>query len=63
MIRWGLSAFDWRDHAINESRQDSTGVLTAECGHRLRAVTPLRAAPCGTLCQACGLATRDTGPP
>lgn len=58
-----LSVLDWHDHAINESRAHPSGVLTAECGHLLMVVTPLRATPCGTRCEACAAATRDADAP
>lgn len=56
-IRWGLSASDWRDHAIDHDGPDHpTGVLKARCGHLLKVVTPLRDTSCGTRCKTCTVA-------
>jgi hypothetical protein len=53
-IQWGLSASDWRHHAINNS-ETLTGVLEARCGRSLLPVTPLRDDPPSRAqqCEAC----------
>ncbi|MBV8539669.1 MAG: hypothetical protein JO063_00750 [Pseudonocardiales bacterium] len=62
--RWGVSALDWRSHAIDGDAEHPDGVYVARCGRRLVMGAGLydEPPPGGWVCRACARRTeRDTG--
>ena len=57
-IKWSRSLLDSRFHAIDEMADHPKGAYRAECGHMLLAVTVLRDAPIGAVCEVCHARTR-----
>jgi hypothetical protein len=63
-MKWGLSAADWHDHAVNDHGDYPGGSRQALCGHWFMVITPLRNQSCGTQCEACvtALGSTNTSP-
>jgi hypothetical protein len=62
-MKWGLSAADWKDHAVDEHGDYPGGSLQALCGHWFMIVTPLRDQSCGKKCEACAAISDTNSPP
>lgn len=51
--RWGVSALDWRSHAVDETADHPPGVYVARCGHQLRGAATLYDEAPGWMCLSC----------
>ncbi|MGH3684522.1 MAG: hypothetical protein ACRDRU_20700 [Pseudonocardiaceae bacterium] len=51
--RWGVSALDWRSHAVDEDADHPSGVYVARCGQRLVRDTSLYDVAPGWMCLSC----------